>query len=143
MSEKTLFFGQWLRQRRRSLDLTQTELASLVGCSTVNIRKLENGERRPSGKWLVYWQLNWGSQTMSAPLLSGSPGLMTHRKCSSIRCLPNLHPFQEPRNSWHPKLYSPLIFRVGSRLCPMKPTESIKQVAYDALAWRTRRLAAP
>jgi transcriptional regulator with XRE-family HTH domain len=48
MSEKTMFFGQWLRQRRRSLDLTQTELASLVGCSTVNIRKLEIGERRPS-----------------------------------------------------------------------------------------------
>jgi transcriptional regulator with XRE-family HTH domain len=48
MSEKTMYFGQWLRQRRRSLDLTQTELASLVGCSTVNIRKLEIGERRPS-----------------------------------------------------------------------------------------------
>jgi transcriptional regulator with XRE-family HTH domain len=48
MSEKTMFFGQWLRQRRRSLDLTQTELARLVGCSTVNIRKLEIGERRPS-----------------------------------------------------------------------------------------------
>jgi transcriptional regulator with XRE-family HTH domain len=48
MREKTMFFGQWLRQRRRSLDLTQTELASLVGCSTVNIRKLEVGERRPS-----------------------------------------------------------------------------------------------
>ncbi len=48
MSKNTMFFGQWLRQRRRSLDLTQTELASLVGCSTVNIRKLEGSERRPS-----------------------------------------------------------------------------------------------
>ncbi len=48
MRENTMFFGQWLRQRRRSLDMTQTELASLVGCSTVNIRKLEGGERRPS-----------------------------------------------------------------------------------------------
>src|SRR5690242_353053 len=48
MSQNTVFFGQWLRQRRRSLDLTQTELARLVGCSTVNIRKLESHERRPS-----------------------------------------------------------------------------------------------
>src|SRR5262245_43191444 len=48
MSETTTFFGQWLRQRRRSLDLTQTELARLVGCSAISIRKLEIGERRPS-----------------------------------------------------------------------------------------------
>jgi transcriptional regulator with XRE-family HTH domain len=48
MSKNTEFFGQWLRQRRRSLDLTQTELARLIGCSTVNIRKLESNERRPS-----------------------------------------------------------------------------------------------
>jgi transcriptional regulator with XRE-family HTH domain len=44
----TTMFGQWLRQRRRSLDLTQTALARLVGCSVVTIRKIETGERRPS-----------------------------------------------------------------------------------------------
>jgi transcriptional regulator with XRE-family HTH domain len=48
MTDGTTFFGQWLRQRRRSLDLTQTELATLIGCSVVSIRKLEMGERRPS-----------------------------------------------------------------------------------------------
>jgi transcriptional regulator with XRE-family HTH domain len=48
MSEGTTFFGQWLRQRRRSLDLTQTGLARAIGCSVVTIRKLEIGERRPS-----------------------------------------------------------------------------------------------
>jgi transcriptional regulator with XRE-family HTH domain len=41
-------FGQWLRQRRRSLDFTQIELARRVGCSAVSIRKFESGERRPS-----------------------------------------------------------------------------------------------
>jgi transcriptional regulator with XRE-family HTH domain len=44
----TTLFGQWLRQRRRSFDLTQTELARRVGCSVVTIRKIEIGERRPS-----------------------------------------------------------------------------------------------
>jgi transcriptional regulator with XRE-family HTH domain len=48
MSNGTTFFGQWLRQRRRSFDLTQTELARLVSCSAISIRKLEMGERRPS-----------------------------------------------------------------------------------------------
>ena len=41
-------FGEWLRQRRKALDLTQAELADQVGCSTVTIRKIEADERRPS-----------------------------------------------------------------------------------------------
>lgn len=41
-------FGQWLRQRRRQLDLTQEELAQWVACSVVTIRKIETDERRPS-----------------------------------------------------------------------------------------------
>src|SRR5258708_2190917 len=41
-------FGDWLRQRRRALDLTQEKLASQVGCSAITLRKLEAEERRPS-----------------------------------------------------------------------------------------------
>jgi predicted ATPase/DNA-binding XRE family transcriptional regulator len=41
-------FGDWLRQRRRALDLTQEELARQVGCSAITLRKLEAEERRPS-----------------------------------------------------------------------------------------------
>jgi predicted ATPase/transcriptional regulator with XRE-family HTH domain len=41
-------FGRWLKQRRRTLDLTQDQLARQVGCSVVTIRKLESDERRPS-----------------------------------------------------------------------------------------------
>jgi len=41
-------FGAWLRQRRRSLDLTQEELARRVGCSAITLRKLEAEARRPS-----------------------------------------------------------------------------------------------
>ncbi|MFL5806959.1 MAG: ATP-binding protein [Roseiflexaceae bacterium] len=41
-------FGRWLKSRRRTLDLTQDELARQVGCSVVTIRKLESDERRPS-----------------------------------------------------------------------------------------------
>ena len=41
-------FGQWIRQRRKSLDLTQQELAQRVGCSLSLIIKIEADERRPS-----------------------------------------------------------------------------------------------
>src|SRR5688572_15129255 len=41
-------FGNWVRRRRKSLDLTQQELARRVGCSTSLIFKLESDERRPS-----------------------------------------------------------------------------------------------
>src|SRR5713101_1822538 len=45
---EAISFGQWLRQRRRSLDLTQEELARRIGCSDIAIRKMECGMRRPS-----------------------------------------------------------------------------------------------
>jgi transcriptional regulator with XRE-family HTH domain len=41
-------FGEWLRQRRHLLDLTQAELAAQSDCSAITIRKLEAGERKPS-----------------------------------------------------------------------------------------------
>ena len=41
-------FSEWLRHRRKLLDMTQTELAKKVGCSAVTIRKLEGSERKPS-----------------------------------------------------------------------------------------------
>jgi class 3 adenylate cyclase/transcriptional regulator with XRE-family HTH domain/tetratricopeptide (TPR) repeat protein len=41
-------FGYWLRRRRKALDLTQDELARLVGCSLGTIKSIESDERRPS-----------------------------------------------------------------------------------------------
>ena len=43
-----IIFGEWLKLRRKALDLTQDELAKRVGCSLGAIRKIESGERRPS-----------------------------------------------------------------------------------------------
>ena len=41
-------FGHWIRRRRKSLDLTQKQLAERVGCATATIVKIEADERRPS-----------------------------------------------------------------------------------------------
>lgn len=46
---ETIFsFGQWVRERRRVLRLRQAEVAQLVGCSVVLVRKIESDERQPS-----------------------------------------------------------------------------------------------
>lgn len=41
-------FGNWIKIRRKALDLTQQDLAELVGCSTSMIFKIESDQRRPS-----------------------------------------------------------------------------------------------
>lgn len=43
-----LSFGQWLRRRRKALDLTQIELAARVPCATGTIRRIEADDLRPS-----------------------------------------------------------------------------------------------
>src|SRR5687768_16774127 len=46
--EETVSFASWLKARRRALDMTQAELADLVGCTTATIKKIEQDMRRPS-----------------------------------------------------------------------------------------------
>jgi len=41
-------FGTWLKQRRKALDMTQQEVAILVACSVVTVRKIEGDIARPS-----------------------------------------------------------------------------------------------
>src|SRR5512146_1709989 len=41
-------FGEWLRHSRNDLKLTREEFAGRVGCSVALLRKIEDGERRPS-----------------------------------------------------------------------------------------------
>ncbi|MEO8606292.1 MAG: tetratricopeptide repeat protein [Chloroflexota bacterium] len=41
-------FGQWLKQRRKALDLTREDLAGRIGCAAVTLYKIESDERRPS-----------------------------------------------------------------------------------------------
>ena len=46
--DESISFGNWLKRRRGSLDLTQAELGQRVGCSAITIRKIEADELRPS-----------------------------------------------------------------------------------------------
>ena len=48
MADPPVYFGEWLKHRRKTLDLTQAELAERAGCSVFAMRKIESGDRRPS-----------------------------------------------------------------------------------------------
>jgi predicted ATPase/transcriptional regulator with XRE-family HTH domain len=41
-------FGAWLRHQRNQIPLTREQFAERVGCSVALLRKIEDGERRPS-----------------------------------------------------------------------------------------------
>lgn len=45
-----LTFSGWLRQQRNDLGVTQDDLSERLGFSPAMMRKLESGERRPSGQ---------------------------------------------------------------------------------------------
>lgn len=47
-SNSPAFFGEWVKKRRKVLDLTQKELAQRSSCTVHTVRKIESGERRPS-----------------------------------------------------------------------------------------------
>ena len=42
----------WLKEKRRTLDLTQEKLAEMVGYSARTVEKVESGERRPSREFV-------------------------------------------------------------------------------------------
>lgn len=46
--DRTTSFGQWMRRRRKALDLTQNALAQQAGCAAATIKKIEADARRPS-----------------------------------------------------------------------------------------------
>jgi predicted ATPase/DNA-binding XRE family transcriptional regulator len=46
MQEST--FGEWLRKKRRSLDLSRPALAKQVGCAEITLRRIESGSLKPS-----------------------------------------------------------------------------------------------
>src|SRR5512138_3353633 len=41
-------FGEWLRHKRRALDLTQKAFADQVGCAEITVRRMEADEYKPS-----------------------------------------------------------------------------------------------
>jgi non-specific serine/threonine protein kinase len=47
---ESISFGAWLRQQRRSLDLTQKAFADQVGCAEITVRRMEADAYKPSNE---------------------------------------------------------------------------------------------
>src|SRR3954470_24321969 len=48
-----LSLADWVRRRRKALDMTQEELAERVGCAVVTIKKIEQHLRQPSREMAI------------------------------------------------------------------------------------------
>lgn len=92
--EKPLF-GMWLKQQRKMLKFTQKELANALGYSTVLIRKLESGERRPSRRFLERLALFLGiASGDNDKFIAKALGQPLNRQADSLRDIDD----PDPRN---------------------------------------------
>ena len=91
-SVQPISFSQWIKQRRRSLDLTQAELADRLGCSLSTLQKFEEGRRRPSKQMaeLLAIQLQILEAQKAAFLQAARTldGVITQVKTESVRHSP-------------------------------------------------------
>ena len=97
-SSDDISFGEWVRQRRRMLDLTQQELADQVGCARITIRRIESGALKPSKELaqillekLGAPQTQRDAWSQFARGLSGFPGSSVSVNSSIRKPLTNLH----------------------------------------------------
>lgn len=115
-------FGEWLRQQRNQMKITRGELAKRVGCSVALLRKIEDGERRPSVQIaeLLANSLNIPPEQRSTFVKAARGELNVERLSPEYKPLPTAEP---PRISL-PVLPTPLIGR-------QREVEELNQILHD------------
>lgn len=114
MDEPTSF-GEWMKQRRKALGLTQKELARQVGYSISALRKIESNERRPSQQTAEVFanelKIQEGDRRIFIQVARGLRSL--GQLPAAISLLPENKPFQEARRKHFSNLPLPLADLVG------------------------------
>ncbi|HSK66758.1 MAG TPA: helix-turn-helix transcriptional regulator, partial [Anaerolineales bacterium] len=95
-------FGSWIKRRRKTLDLTQQELARQVGCSLATIVKIESDERRPSRHIAELL-----ARTLRIPPEQHEQFLKIARQARSVLKLGDLQPAAPTSTSPAPHIPSP------------------------------------
>ena len=110
-----LIFAEWLKRRRKMLDLTQEELAQRAGCTVFALRKIESGERRPSKQLagLLARALEIADEDQQTFIRVARGELITERlRLSSLESITSLSGLQPaPPSSRVPVQATPLIGR--------------------------------
>jgi predicted ATPase/transcriptional regulator with XRE-family HTH domain len=108
-------FGEWLRAQRTARKLTREEFANRVGCSVAMLRKIEDGERRPSAQIaeLIANLLGISSDEQKTFIKVARGELTTDRlpPISKLTPSPNISPAQSASRINLPALPTPLIGR--------------------------------
>ena len=111
-------FGEWLLQQRNLRRLTRGEFANRVGCSIAMLRKIEDGERRPSTQIaeLIANALEIPPTEHETFIRVARGELATNRitHLSNLTQIPNISPPQKSAISRNnlPVLPTPLIGRI-------------------------------
>jgi predicted ATPase/transcriptional regulator with XRE-family HTH domain len=110
-----LFFGKWIKRRRKSLDMTQDQLAKRVCCSVHTIRKIEMGERRPSKQLAELLANLFGIPSDQLPtFLKAARGELSVESLRSLTHDPVYQPARAfiPLPGYLPRSLTPFIGRV-------------------------------
>ena len=98
---KATTFGQWLKQRRKVLGLTQKELAQQAGCAEVTLRKIEAGDLHPSAPLAASLAKAVGAADADLPgIVALARG--ARRRAYAGSALEQAAPSQQPPSSTHP-----------------------------------------
>jgi predicted ATPase/transcriptional regulator with XRE-family HTH domain len=110
-------FGEWLRGQRSERKLTREEFARRVGCSVAMLRKIEDGERRPSAQIdeLIANALDIpiAERETFIRVARGELGMERLAHISNLIYRPNISPAQANPHNNLPFLPTPLIGRQG------------------------------
>jgi predicted ATPase/transcriptional regulator with XRE-family HTH domain len=108
-------FGEWLRGQRSERKLTREEFARRVGCSVAMLRKIEDGERRPSAQIdeLIANALDipTAERDTFIRVARGELGMERIAHISNVIQPPNISPAQANPHNNLPLLPTPLIGR--------------------------------
>jgi predicted ATPase/transcriptional regulator with XRE-family HTH domain len=108
-------FGGWLREQRSERKLTREQFARRVGCSVAMLRKIEDGERRPSAQIdeLIANALDipTAERDTFIRVARGELGMERLAHISNVIPRPNISPDQANHHNNLPILPTPLIGR--------------------------------
>jgi predicted ATPase/transcriptional regulator with XRE-family HTH domain len=153
-------FGEWLRARRKALDLTQFQLAEQVGCAEDTIGRFEAGTRRPSRQVAILLaealrvpaqsqddfihfareggSVDWLERSPAAGDIHTAPGPL--QLASAVASVSPIPPRNQPASWGEPYTWVPYLSTLPQSLTPLIGREAEVAAAAEMLRSGQTRL---